>query len=46
MRSFIGNREQQFMHKHVMSNGGISELTWCPLVTTPNIVHSPFFVTS
>nr|YP_007475441.1 hypothetical protein H888_mgp04 [Microbotryum cf. violaceum BFL-2013]AGE14654.1 hypothetical protein [Microbotryum cf. violaceum BFL-2013] len=40
MRSFLGSREQQFMHKYVMENGGISKLTWAPLITTPNIVHN------
>jgi hypothetical protein len=40
MASFNGHRTQQYMHKFVMANGGIDNLTWCPLVTCPNLIHN------
>lgn len=40
MASFYGHRTQQFMHKFVMDNGAINNLTWSPLITCDNLVHN------
>jgi hypothetical protein len=37
--SLNSKRSQQFMHQFILANGGISSVTWCPLITSPNLVH-------
>jgi hypothetical protein len=39
MASFYNHRDQNYMHKFVMSHGGIENLTWSPLITSTNLVH-------
>lgn len=40
MASFNDHRTQQYMHSFVMANGGLNNLTWSPLITSPNLVHN------
>lgn len=40
INSFKGRRIQQFMHKYVMTNGGLANVMWSPLITSPNLVHN------
>lgn len=36
LSSFKGHRIMQKIHSFTNKNGGINELTWCPLILTPN----------
>jgi hypothetical protein len=38
MASLKGHRPQQFMHKFILDNGGFSNTTWSPLITTSNMI--------
>lgn len=40
MHSFTGSRTKQYKHKFITEHQGINNLTWSPLITSPNFVHN------